>query len=470
MEQIRIKTHCKKMLADLNTPVSIYLRIRDQFPGSVMLESADSNAGKNSFSYIAIKPIAGMEINKNRLEYKYPGNKEIDEPIGNQDKAPEKLMNFIRHFTSEGNSPVSVSESFFGYTAYESIRFFETLDLDKEENEQPEIPLLRYRLYQYVIAIDHFKNELYLCENQVEEEDSEFEQIETLILQKDCPTYPFETVGDEKSNMTDEDYRQIVQKCIAHCHRGDVFQIVPSRSFKQEFKGDEFNVYRTLRSINPSPYLFYFDYGNYKIMGSSPESQLIVEGNKAVIHPIAGTVKRTGNEEEDKAAVEQLVNDEKENAEHVMLVDLARNDMSRFANNVHVSEYRQVHSYSHVIHLVSEVTGEIPEGANPFKLLAASFPAGTLSGAPKYKAMELIRDYEVSKRGFYAGCVGSVGLNGDFNHAIMIRSFLSKDNNLRYQAGAGVVSRSVPENELQEVNNKLNALKQAIVQANKLNK
>src|SRR5699024_8599799 len=225
--------------------------------------------------------------------------------------------------------------------------------------------------------------------------------------------------------------------------------------FKQEFKGDEFNVYRTLRSINPSPYLFYFDYGNYKIMGSSPESQLIVEGNKAVIHPIAGTVKRTGNEEEDKAAVERLVNDEKENAEHVMLVDLARNDMSRFAKNVHVSEYRQVHSYSHVIHLVSEVTGEIPDGANPFKLLASSFPAGTLSGAPKYKAMELIRDYEASKRGFYAGCVGSVGLNGDFNHAIMIRSFLSKHNNLRYQAGAGVVSRSVPENELQEVNNKL---------------
>lgn len=468
MIETKVKTRCKKMLSDLYTPVSIYLRIRDRFPGSVLLESSDSNSAENSFSYIAIKPIAGMEINKNQLEYKYPGNKEVKEPIGKEQDVPERLMSFIRSFKIEGHTPISVSESFFGYTAYEAIRFFETLDLNGKQEEKPEIPLLRYRLYQYVIAIDHFRNELYLCENQVAGVESEFEEVETLIRIKDCPVYPFKASGGEKSNMSNEDYRQMVKKGIAHCHRGDVFQIVLSRSFQQNFTGDEFNVYRALRSINPSPYLFYFDYGDYKLMGSSPESQLIVKKGKAVIHPIAGTVKRTGDDRTDRAAIKKLLEDPKENAEHVMLVDLARNDMSRFAKEVHVSEYRKVHSYSHVIHLVSEVTGDLPKGANPFALMAASFPAGTLSGAPKFRAMELIHDYESDPRGFYAGCIGHVGINGDFNHAIMIRSFLSQENTLRYQAGAGIVSRSIPESELQEVNNKLNALKQALVLAEDL--
>ncbi len=468
METIKVKTRHKKMLADLFTPVAIYLRIRDKFPGSVLLESADNYSTDNSRSYIAIKPIAGMEINKDHLEYKYPGNKEVKEPLTDKKNVPKQLMTFISSFKSDTASPVSVSESLFGYTSYEAIRFFETLNLDVKNGRKPEIPLLRYRLYQYVIAIDHFKNELYLCENQIEGIESEFEEIETLIRNKDCPTYRFESDGVEKSNLSDEDYREMVRKGVAHCHRGDVFQIVLSRSFRRRFAGDEFNVYRALRSINPSPYLFYFDYGDYKLMGSSPESQLIVHKNKATIHPIAGTVKRSGDEEKDQAATQRLLSDPKENAEHVMLVDLARNDMSRHAKDVHVSQYRKVHAYSHVIHLVSEVTGTVANGTNPFELLAASFPAGTLSGAPKYRAMELIHEYEPAERGFYAGCIGSVGWNGDFNHAIMIRSFLSKQNTLRYQAGAGIVSRSIPESELQEVNNKLNALKQAIKLAEEL--
>jgi anthranilate synthase component 1 len=280
--------------------------------------------------------------------------------------------------------------------------------------------------------------------------------------------YPFEAADNEGCNMSDEDYRQLVREGIRHCHRGDVFQIVLSRRFSRGFKGDEFNVYRALRSINPSPYLFYFDYGDYKLMGSSPESQLIIRGNQVIIHPIAGTVKRSSDPEEDMRQTERLVNDPKENAEHVMLVDLARNDLSRFATGVHVTEYRKVHYYSHVIHLVSEVTGNLPDDTNPFAVLAGCFPAGTLSGAPKYKAMQLIDGYEPSRRGFYAGCIGFVGFNGDFNHAIMIRSLQSKNNTLYYQAGAGIVSRSVPESELQEVNNKLNALRQALKLAEEL--
>ena len=456
------------MLADLYTPVGIYLRIRDRFPGSVLLESAETNNVATSFSYIAIKPIAGMEINHSTLEYKYPGGRVTQEALTQTEPVADRLMAFIRSFKAEGDSPIDISKNFFGYTSYEAVGFFETLELDDKKTELPEIPLLRYRLYQYVIAIDHFKDELYLCENQIEGLESELEEVETLIRIKDCPAYAFKKAGPASSNMTDDDYRAMVQKGIDHCHRGDVFQIVLSRSFAQQFSGDEFNVYRALRSINPSPYLFYFDYGDYRLMGSSPESQLIVKKNKAVIHPIAGTVKRTGDPAKDDAATQRLLEDPKENAEHVMLVDLARNDMSRFAKNVHVSEYRKVHAFSHVIHLVSEVTGTLPAGTNPFALLAASFPAGTLSGAPKFRAMELIDQYEPTARGFYAGCIGSVSLEGNFNHAIMIRSFLSRQNSLRYQAGAGVVSRSVPESELQEVTNKLNALTQALVLAESL--
>lgn len=462
MQKVKVKTKFKKILADLYTPVSIYLRIRDKYPGSVLLESTDYHSIENSFSYIGIKPIAGMEINKDRLEYKYPEDKVVHQSLEEHRKIPDYLISFLKSFEPDHVSPVSVSQGFFGYTAFGAIRFFETLQMKEKKTEEQPIPLLRYRLYQYVIAIDHFKDELYLCENQIEGVESEFEQIETLIRIKECPVYPFKADDDETCNMSDDDYREMVKKGIQHCRRGDVFQIVLSRRFGKKFQGDEFNVYRALRSINPSPYLFYFDYGDYKLMGSSPESQLIVKGNQAIIHPIAGTVKRTGNREQDKILTEQLLHDPKENAEHVMLVDLARNDLSRFAKDVHVTAYRKVHAYSHVIHLVSEVTGTLPEDANPFALLAACFPAGTLSGAPKFKAMELIDEYEPTPRGYYAGCIGFVGFNGEFNHAIMIRSFQSKNNTLTYQAGAGIVSQSIPENELQEVNNKLNALKMAL--------
>jgi anthranilate synthase component 1 len=320
-------------------------------------------------------------------------------------------------------------------------------------------------LYQYVIVFDHYKDELFICQNLLANEQADTSLIESLIRNKDVPQFPFTPVGDERSNITDEAYKAMVEKGIQHCLRGDVFQIVLSRRFEQSFKGDEFNVYRALRSVNPSPYLFFFDYGDYKLMGSSPEAQLIVRNNKAVMHPIAGTFKRTGNDEEDKALSVKLLEDAKENAEHVMLVDLARNDLSRSCTAVTVSQFKQVKFYSHVIHLVSEVVGTLGDAANPFNVLAQTFPAGTLSGAPKFKALEIIDGLEPTARGYYGGAIGFVGFNGDFNHAIMIRSFLSKDNTLYYQAGAGVVVSSNPESELQEVNNKLNALKKAVVLA-----
>jgi anthranilate synthase component 1 len=327
---------------------------------------------------------------------------------------------------------------------------------------------MRYRLYQYVIAINHFKDEMFLCENVINGLESEVNLIESLIKSKDVPMYPFKVQMDETANMSDEGYKEMVKKGVASCLRGDVFQIVLSRRFQQKFIGDEFNVYRALRSVNPSPYLFYFDYGDYKLFGSSPESQLIIKNGKAVVHPIAGTFKRTGNDEKDKVLTEELLKDAKENAEHTMLVDLARNDLSRCCDDVTVHYFRQVHYYSHVIHLVSEVRGNIRANANPFDLLALTFPQGTLSGAPKFKAMQLIDEYEPTSRGYYAGCIGFMGFDGSCNQAIMIRTFLSKENTLHYQAGAGIVAASKPESELQEVNNKLGALKKAIEIAEQL--
>jgi anthranilate synthase component 1 len=324
---------------------------------------------------------------------------------------------------------------------------------------------MRYRLYQYVIAINHFKDELFICENRIAGIDSDLPALESLIRSKDIPVYPFQPSGQEYSNMDDNAYEDMVTKGIASCHRGDVFQIVLSRRFEQKFQGDEFNVYRALRNINPSPYLFYFDYGDYKLMGSSPESQLVIRNGKAIVHPIAGTFKRTGDDDTDQQLAESLLKDSKENAEHVMLVDLARNDLSRLCDNVVVSHYRQVQYFSHVIHMVSEVTGTVRTGSNPFELLAKTFPAGTLSGAPKFKAMELINSYEPSARAYYGGGIGFMGFDGSCNHAIMIRTFLSKANTLYYQAGAGIVVASNPASELQEVNNKLGALKKAIVMA-----
>jgi anthranilate synthase component 1 len=328
---------------------------------------------------------------------------------------------------------------------------------------------MRYRLYQYVIIINHFKDELYICENHFAGLESRITDVESIIRSKDVPVFPFSTKNEEVSNISDEAYKRMVEAGIAACHRGDVFQIVLSRRFMQSFAGDEFNVYRALRSINPSPYLFYFDYGDYKLMGSSPESQVIIENGTAIVHPIAGTFRRTGDDETDKALAIDLENDLKENAEHVMLVDLARNDLSRVCNQVEVSSFKKVHFYSHVIHLVSEVRGRLDSIRNPFIILGSTFPAGTLSGAPKYKAMQLIDENETTARGFYGGAIGYIGFDGSCNHAIMIRTFLSKNNTLVYQAGAGVVAASKPESELQEVNNKLGALKNAIRIAGELN-
>ncbi len=468
MKKIEISTTSKKLLADVFTPVGIYLRLRDRFRDTILLESSDFHVSENSFSFIGINAIAGIEIrNIDEIEYKFPAESPKKVKIKNPSAIADELWDFMQQFSIvPAAAPANMAQGLFGYTTYEGVQFYETIrfnnGLTNGIKEEPAIPLVRYRLYQYVIVINHFKDELFICENQVNGIESELAVVESLIKSKDVPTYPFSMKENERSNLTDDQYTENVKKGIAACERGDVFQVVLSRKFTQGFLGDEFNVYRALRNINPSPYLFYFDYGDYRLFGSSPEAQLIVKNNVAIMHPIAGTFRRTGDDVTDEGLAEKLSNDPKETAEHTMLVDLARNDLSRLCSDVTVTRFSEIQYFSHVIHLVSEVKGNVKQGANPFELLGVTFPAGTLSGAPKFKAMEIIDGVEKDARSFYGGCIGFVGFDGSINHAIMIRTFLSKGNNLFYRAGAGIVAASNPDSELQEVTNKLNALTTAI--------
>lgn len=458
-------TH-KKLLADTTTPVSIYLRMRDVFPNSILLESSDYHSRENSMSYICCDPIAGISLNDTVLSAYFPDGSTKETSAENLDLIQE-VTNFRSQFSSTDETAFKfISNGLFGYFTFESIEYFEDIKLKTERSGQRNIPLLQYHIYRYVIAIDHFKNELYLFEHRPNEEDeSGLERLQYLIQNKNFPEYRFEVQGDEGSNFTDEGFLSVVEELKKHIYRGDVFQIVPSRAFSQSFLGDEFNVYRALRSINPSPYLFYFDYGDFKLFGSSPEAQLTIKNNEATIYPIAGTFKRTGNDLLDAELAEKLENDPKESAEHVMLVDLARNDLSRHCKNVEVRAFKEVQYYSHIIHLVSKVTGQLKTDTVPFNVVGDTFPAGTLSGAPKYMAMTLIDKFENGPRGFYSGAIGFMGFNGDFNHAIMIRSFMSRNNVLHYQAGAGIVADSDPQSELTEVNNKIMALRMAVTLA-----
>ena len=467
--KIKIKTTVKSQLADLFTPIGIYLRLRDNFRDTILLESAGNQNSENALSFICINAIAGMEIrNFTEAEFKFPLENPVKINLENE-KLSDLLQEFSNCFDCEKPSHEigKNAQGFFGYTSYDAIPFFENIKF-KEQSEENKIPLMRYRLYQYVIAINHHNDEMFIIENKIDGLKSELSSLENFINQKNAPVFPFEITAEETSNLKDEEFLQSVEFAKKHCFRGDVFQLVLSRRFEQKFQGDEFNVYRTLRNINPSPYLFFFDYGDYKLIGSSPESQLIIKNGKAIIHPIAGTFKRTGNVEKDLQSAEELKKDPKENAEHTMLVDLARNDLSIHGKNTYVSKLKEIQLFSHVIHMVSEVVSDVKENQNPYEMIATTFPQGTLSGAPKFRAMQLIDEHEKSSRSFYAGCIGFVGFDGSCNQAIMIRTFLSKNNTLFYQAGAGITAQSVAESELQEVNNKLGALKKAVLKAEKL--
>jgi anthranilate synthase component 1 len=464
---MKIKVNSRSLLADLQTPVGIYLKIRDLYTNSVLLESSDYHGVENSYSYIGFCPIGGISVNRFLIKEEYPDGTKIETQVTDKMTVAERFDVFLKSVDIvKSDNPVGIN-GLFGYSSYESVQYFEDVKLSARETVPGSMPGLHYVLFKYIIAVNHFNNELTIIENLLENESSKINEIAEILLNNNIATYDFRAVGEEKSDITDEDYKRMVSLGKKECFKGNVFQIVLSRRFYQQFKGDDFMLYRTLRSVNPSPYLFYFNFGDFRIFGSSPEAHLVVDAKKqkAFIKPIAGTFRRTGNDEKDMELAEKLSTDKKENAEHVMLVDLARNDLSRNADHVEVDVFREVQYYSHVLHLVSSVSGKLKPDTKVIKLFADTFPAGTLSGAPKIKAMQLIDTIEPHDRGPYGGCLGYIGFDGSMNQAITIRSFVSKNNTLYYQAGAGIVAKSDEESELQEVNNKLAALKRAILTA-----
>ncbi|WNJ19584.1 anthranilate synthase component I family protein [Pontibacter sp. G13] len=469
MNTYHITIQHTRLLADTITPVSLYLKLRDHFERPLLLESSDYHGQENPYSYICLEPMAEVKVDQGTLYAMYPDGKEERTELTD----PKSLINGMQSFLDAFKTPVSKfpfsTNGLFGYTSYDAVRHMEKIDIQTYEDDRRSIPDVWYSVYRYVIVVDHAYNDLYLFEHGIEGEAPQgLDKLLSLIQYQALPQYEFDLEGDETSNLTDEEFLGHIDLGIKHCQRGDVFQMVLSRQFQQGFVGDEFNVYRCLRAINPSPYLFFADYGAFRLMGSSPEAQLVIKGGEASIHPIAGTFRRTGRDSEDMELAKQLASDPKEVSEHVMLVDLARNDLSRHGADVKVETFKEVQYFSHVIHLVSKVTAQLGGGTSPLQLVADTFPAGTLSGAPKYRAMELIDEYENQNRGFYGGCIGYMGFDGSFNQAIMIRSLLSKNHMLYFQAGAGIVSKSKPNNELQEVHNKLGAIRAAIQRATKM--
>ena len=463
METFNYTTTSRTILADLYTPVGVYMRLRDLYPQSALMESSDYHGQSNARSFIGIHPIASVAIAHGTATVKYPDGTALRQEINARFGTAEAIHALIDniHVTGEHHDYCGL----FGYTSFNAVRYFEQIDVKDETQEKNDAPDVLYILFRDIIVFDHFNNRLTIVSLGSE---SDIDVIYKSMNKTNVQAYDFHPVGDVRSTLSDDEHKANIRRGIQHCLRGDVFQIVLSRRFVQQYEGDDFKLYRTLRSINPSPYLFYFDFGGFRIFGSSPETHCRIEGRKAYIDPIAGTTKRTGDAEADRKGAEFLRNDPKENAEHVMLVDLARNDLSRNCHNVQVDYYKDIQYYSHVIHLVSRVSGELDDGADPIKVFIDTFPAGTLSGAPKVRAMQLISEYEPHNRGAYGGCIGVIGFNGSLNQAITIRTFVSRNGELWFQAGGGIVAKSNEDYELQEVNNKLGALRRAIEKAGTL--
>ena len=481
METFNYTTTSKTILADLYTPVGVYMRLRDLYPQSALMESSDYHDSNNSRSFIGIDPMASVAIGHGMATVTYPDGSTFQHEVNKEYRSDKAIHQLIDHIQVSGDDAKICG--LFGYTSFNAVRYFEDIPVKDETQAKNDAPDLLYILYKVVIVFDHFNNTLKIVtleapSNLPQNGEAQVDVILKAMNKSNIKAYDFHPVGDVRSTLTDEEHKANIRRGIKHCLRGDVFQIVLSRRFIQSYEGDDFKLYRALRSINPSPYLFYFDFGGFRIFGSSPETHCRIEPTpntqhptptfRAYIDPIAGTTKRTGDAEADRKGAEYLRNDPKENAEHVMLVDLARNDLSRNCHGVKVDFYKDLQYYSHVIHLVSRVSGELDNGADPIKAFIDTFPAGTLSGAPKVRAMQLISEYEPHNRGAYGGCIGYIGLDGSLNQAITIRTFVSRNGELWFQAGGGIVAKSDEEYELQEVNNKLGALRRAILMAEKM--
>ena len=463
-----------KILADVETPISAYLKIAENEDYSFILESVSGEDKFARYTFIGCDPYLRISAKNNYVTINKKD--EIDE-FKLEDKTPLYYLEEIM----KNYKPVNIEElpnfigGAVGYFGYDMVRHFEKIPDDNLDIV--DVPEMYYMLTDKIIAFDRFKQELILIVNIILEENDDVEQkykqgvkdLENLYkkINKKFENLYLEDSDKEysiKSNFENSSFCNSVDKAKEYIKSGDIFQVVLSQRFYTDYNDDPFNAYRRLRSINPSPYMFYIDFKDFKVAGASPEILVRVEKDNVILKPIAGTRKRGKTIAEDMKLEKELLEDEKEIAEHVMLIDLGRNDVGRVSEygTVKLTEKMIVEKYSHVMHIVSSVEGKLEKDKTGFDALKAVFPAGTLTGAPKIRAMEIIEELEPEKRGIYGGAIGYFSFNGDLDSCITIRSIVFKDDKAYMQAGAGIVYDSVPEREFEETENKIAAVIRAL--------
>lgn len=475
-EDYRIIPVYEKITGDLLTPVLAYLKLRSIGSYSFLLESVEGIGRLARFSFIGKDPRKIIQNSGLKVRINSSGSTEVVE---------QNLFDYLKNEIKSYKHPLlpelpDFTGGIVGYLGFENVGLIEDV-IKFDGKDELNTPDSIFGLFNTVIAFDHYKHQLIIISNahldDYTDTESAYNQAKKEIaIIKQTLRKPLEY--SSKFSLTDEQYEQFdpesfyddVKKGKNNIYEGDVFQLVLSKRFRSGYKGDPLNVYRALRIINPSPYMYYMEFGNdLTVIGTSPEDLIKVKDRKATILPIAGTRKRGKTDEDDLRLEKDLLDDPKEIAEHQMLVDLARNDLGRVCNfdTVELTEKMTIHRFSHVMHIVSRVEGMLKDDKDCIDALTASFPAGTVSGAPKIRAIQLINEYEKLKRNVYAGAVGYIDFGGNMDMCIAIRTLFAKDNTMFWQAGAGIVADSKPELELKEIRNKsavlLSALKHAEV-------
>ena len=462
----------REILADLETPVSAFLKI-DEGEYSYLLESVEGGEKWARYCFLGSKPSVVFKSKGDKIYVTKNGVVKEEKVDGNPLNSIKKLMSDYKPVKVEG------LPRFFGgavgYIGYDMVRFFESLP--HEAVDDLNIPDSVFVITDTILIFDNIGQKIKVVSNaHIKDGDVEraykkaIERIEAIIdklrYQKtEDRRQKTEIKNSElRTNMSKEVFKESILKCKEYIKEGDIFQVVLSQRLETDFQSDPFDIYRALRTINPSPYMYFFKLGDIKIVGSSPEVLVRVEDEMVELRPIAGTRPRGATEEEDKRLARELLSDEKERAEHIMLIDLGRNDIGRVSKkgSVEVNELMVIEKYSHVMHIVSNVKGRLENGIDCYDVLKATFPAGTVSGAPKIRAMEIIEELEPTRRGIYAGAVGYFSFSGNMDMAITIRTLLIKGNTAYLGIGAGIVADSEPEREFEETMNKGKALIKAI--------
>ena len=485
LEATTTQTVIREISADLETPISVYMKLRGD-GASFLLESVEGGERIARYSFIGIKPRAQYILRGNEIEIVESGSTRaitLDENADSTYFLQQEMDRF--QFTPQAEAPRFIG-GLVGYLGYESVRFFEPtlksrMSRASTAGQTGPVPPLSagipdgiYLLADTVIAFDHARRSLSLISNvldaDIDSANRKLDEIETLIHRPLPPTQPREVKSSKtRSNMTQGRFEDMVRDAKEHIAAGNIFQVVLSQRFTRETSVDEFDVYRSIRRLNPSPYMFFFDFGLVDdeplfLVGSSPEMFVRLEGRTASLRPIAGTRPRGADPATDAALAQELLADPKERAEHVMLVDLGRNDLGRVCEygTVRVSDFFTIEKYSHVMHIVSHVEGRLRPELTAFDLVRAAFPAGTVSGAPKVRALEIIADLEPEARGAYAGMVGYFGFDGNMDTCLAIRTMVGRGSTFSVQAGAGIVADSNPNTEYEETVNKASAMLRAI--------